>query len=185
MKIRHRFWESRAILGILHGSKAFGGPLRVSFPSGRPDVKPPPTGKRTLTIRAVQPSATPVRPVRPPIGRIAPSKTPIPGAQITVMQGAARVASGRTDRSGYYRVQLAPGNYSVKAYAPGFSTGGAVVTIGSSDVTREIELTKTDVKTRPDPSKKVRPGPTRKDLPGRIKPVPIRPRLQPPRTAPE
>lgn len=66
---------------------------------------------------------------------------PIPGASVIAMGGKSRAASGQTDRSGWWRGQVAGRTtYQVKASKQGFSTGGAVVNVGTSDAMQRVTL---------------------------------------------
>lgn len=66
---------------------------------------------------------------------------PISGASVVTMSGRSRAASGMTDRSGWWRGQVeGRTTYQVKASKLGFSTGGAVVSVGTSDAMQQVTL---------------------------------------------
>lgn len=96
----------------------------------REQPKPPPSVKKALTVRVVY-SLT-MRPGTRPILR------PLPQTSVTIMKGNSRVATGKTDNSGNYRVTLDPGNYTIKVSGQGILPAGASVTIGTSDTTRQV-----------------------------------------------
>jgi len=68
---------------------------------------------------------------------------PIPGASVVTMSGNSRAAAGQTDRSGWWRGQVAGRTtYQIKASKQGFSTGGAVVSVVTSDAMQRVTLTR-------------------------------------------
>lgn len=87
----------------------------------------------TLTVRVAQ------RIARPPM-TIKPTGSPIAGAQVSVMLGSKRVASGVTNAAGTYSVPLAAGNYSVKVEAKGFAPAGKTITLADRDVQLDFQL---------------------------------------------
>ncbi len=123
-------------------------------------AEPPPeeAEQRTLSVRVSQQTT------RPPMS-IKPTGTPLAGAQVTVMLGSRRVATGTTSTAGTYRVPLAPGNYSVKVEAQGFSPAGKTISLTTSDAEVQVQLdrrpTTTEEATRRDetspPDRKRRP----------------------------
>lgn len=124
----------------------------------RAQVTPPPATKKQFTLRVVAPSAV-TRPGIRPIPR------GVAQADITVIKGSTRVASGKTDRAGTYRVSLEPGTYAVKVSGALIRPAGTTVTIASSNVTRQITVQRTTTErplirppTRPRPKLKIRPN---------------------------
>ncbi|MDX1930958.1 MAG: carboxypeptidase-like regulatory domain-containing protein [Pirellulaceae bacterium] len=81
-----------------------------SVPSGS-------TQRATLTVQVNQ------RAIRPSTN-IRTLGVPLASAEVVVMQGAQRVASGVTNAAGSYSVPLLPGQYSVKVTAQGFAPAG-------------------------------------------------------------
>jgi hypothetical protein len=66
----------------------------------------------------------------------------VPGADIVARQGKQVVTKGTSDKSGYFRVKLAPGTYQVEVRHQAFETSRQTVTISKNDVTRQIVLTR-------------------------------------------
>lgn len=81
-----------------------------SVPSGA-------TQRATLTVQVNQ------RGIRPSTN-IRALGIPLAGAEVVVMQGAQRVASGVTNAAGIYSAPLPPGLYSIKVSAQGFAPAG-------------------------------------------------------------
>ncbi len=98
------------------------------------ETAPPPPSDLTLAIQVVERGGK-----------------PISGAQVMVIGGKARSRSGQTDKGGWWRTQVGGGTtYQVKASRQGFSTGGAVVNVGTRDATQQITLvrqTQTEIQT--------------------------------------
>ena len=98
------------------------------------ETAPPPPSDLTLAIQVVERGGK-----------------PISGAQVMVIGGKAGSRSGLTDKGGWWRTQVGGGTtYQVKASRQGFSTGGAVVNVGSRDATQQIALvrqTQTEIQT--------------------------------------
>jgi hypothetical protein len=72
--------------------------------------------------------------------------TLIPGAQITI-KGNRDAATGTSDRSGRFITQLAPGQYSVQVSHGKYQSGSLQMTVASSAVNRQVQLTPRDATT--------------------------------------
>jgi hypothetical protein len=112
--------------------------------------------KPMLTVRVT------TRTTQPP-SRILPTGQPVAGAQVAVISGAQRVASGTTSAAGLYSIALPPGAYSIKVEAAGFAPAGQVTMHSARGATVDFQLTRTaggDVETliRPEERKLLPPG---------------------------
>jgi hypothetical protein len=71
------------------------------------------------------------------------TKKPVVGATVTIMQGSQVVRSGKTDKGGYYQLNLSSGTYAVKASGKTINPGGTTVKVASTDVTTIVRVTRT------------------------------------------
>jgi hypothetical protein len=86
-----------------------------------------------LTVRVLKRTAQPST-------RILPSGLPLAGAQVTVLRGAQRIASGATNANGVYTIPLPPGAYSVKVEARGFAPAGKTAALTERGATVDFQL---------------------------------------------
>ncbi|TWU46664.1 carboxypeptidase regulatory-like domain-containing protein [Rubripirellula reticaptiva] len=64
----------------------------------------------------------------------------ISGATVTAMQGGRAVSTGQTDAGGYFRTQLSPGGYAIKASGPNIHPGGTTVTVRNANTNATVRV---------------------------------------------
>jgi hypothetical protein len=137
-------------------------------PPGGPGTPPPSQQMASLHVRVMVTFPRPPKPGRP--GGFA--TTPGGGAQVSILQNGRRVASGKTDGGGNYRVRLRTGRYEIRV-THGSLRRNEPVTLGGRGVSRTITL-QSGAAVGPPPRRPGNPG-NQIRPPGRLNISPLRP----------